>query len=504
MKLNSVFLYLLLSLSILILFTNTAVYAQNQEQSSSDRWFEIEVILFKQLGNKNELKEQFPSGINASILPPYKQFYDLLGPYIQPNLTAIKQHLPRCSKAHNNNENNKYNANIDVFQNIGIANIKPAMEVVSTTFINTIKETPHPSDELSSGLAPTLITEPTITENTASLTPILNFQVYEKILNNPIFATNNLCIITQQDMNNILSKEQLSNFNIHSFGVEALPSRLNAPGIHNNENPYLISDESLLLKDISQNLRWSREFQPLFHFGWRQVGITENKAIPMKLFAGEHIEYQYKKALDQYQAEVSTAIEIENNLLAQIPPYNQFEDKVEINFAQKQQALSQLFAQLTALQRNTTNKAIDTNEIDNNTISDIVDEVSKQNLNSFLAQHNTDKNQSDERMKPNDIAPPLQPWFLDGFIKIHLDHYLYITADFNVFNQTPDIKKNTNTTDNTYENTNELKLINFSQNRRVITGEIHYFDHPYVGMIVQIRRFDPSKPEGERVSQAIK
>ena len=93
---------------------------------------------------------------------------------------------------------------------------------------------------------------------------------------------------------------------------------------------------------------------------------------------------------------------------------------------------------------------------------------------------------------------PLQAWFLDGFFKVHLDHYLYITADFNVLNQDKIEQANEGN-----ENIAD-KLINFNQNKRVITGEIHYFDHPYVGMIVQIRRFDPTKPEGEQISQAIK
>ena len=43
----------------------------------------------------------------------------------------------------------------------------------------------------------------------------------------------------------------------------------------------------------------------------------------------------------------------------------------------------------------------------------------------------------------------------------------------------------------------ELKPIRFQQNRRVISGEIHYFDHPYMGMIVQIRRHKRPEPEAE-------
>jgi hypothetical protein len=46
------------------------------------------------------------------------------------------------------------------------------------------------------------------------------------------------------------------------------------------------------------------------------------------------------------------------------------------------------------------------------------------------------------------------------------------------------------------------EVITFKQSRKVITGEIHYFDHPYIGMIVQIRRFDPTKPADQAVTQA--
>ncbi|MFY8275104.1 CsiV family protein [Pseudoalteromonas sp. SSDWG2] len=72
-----------------------------------------------------------------------------------------------------------------------------------------------------------------------------------------------------------------------------------------------------------------------------------------------------------------------------------------------------------------------------------------------------------------DAAVPL--WQLDGFLKVHLNHYLYITSNLLV-------RESVDTdTDVSAE---------FSQFRRVISGEIHYFDHPHIGMLVQIRRFN--------------
>ena len=43
----------------------------------------------------------------------------------------------------------------------------------------------------------------------------------------------------------------------------------------------------------------------------------------------------------------------------------------------------------------------------------------------------------------------------------------------------------------------QAKAIRFKQDRRVISGEVHYFDHPYMGMIVQIRPYTKPEPEAE-------
>ncbi|MBQ4832236.1 peptidoglycan binding protein CsiV [Pseudoalteromonas sp. MMG010] len=78
---------------------------------------------------------------------------------------------------------------------------------------------------------------------------------------------------------------------------------------------------------------------------------------------------------------------------------------------------------------------------------------------------------SDNEDRDNDTAPN---WELDGLFKIHLRHYLYITANF-------DIKQPLDNGD--------IELARFSQFKRVISSQIHYFDHPRMGMIVQIRKF---------------
>jgi hypothetical protein len=469
MKVNPAFLYSLLALSISTLTMSSNVYAKNK--AADERWFEVEVILFQQLGNKTELKEQFPEDINVSSLPNYQKSFDLLGPHINPDLTNIKQFLPLCSKEPENNAQPSW---------------LHSLKITNADFDKKINDIAQIAD----------INIAELDEKTDDYTPNIQLENLTKKL----LSTESVCAISQQEMEILFDEEQLANININSVGIDSLPNKLNALGIHNDYNPYLISDESLLLSDISQRLRWSKTFKPLLHFGWRQIGVTQEDANPLKLFAGQHLVHEYQKALKEYQLEIQE----EENLVNRLTKRQNaalITDSTTINKAEdNQQALNQVFTRFKALSRE---------PIDEDTINNAINHISGQNLETIIATSAVDiaihKPHSNLGNPPK---APIQPWFLDGFIKIHLDHYLYITADFNVYNENnvEKIIKNVPVNiDTANSNTDSsTKLINFSQNRRVITGEIHYFDHPYIGMIVQIRRFDPTKPEGEQVSQAIK
>ena len=62
---------------------------------------------------------------------------------------------------------------------------------------------------------------------------------------------------------------------------------------------------------------------------------------------------------------------------------------------------------------------------------------------------------------------------LQGLIKIHVRHYLYVTTDL-------DLK---------YEHEGKLRTARMSQYTRVYSGDIHYLDHPKIGVIFQIRKY---------------
>ncbi|WP_462160554.1 CsiV family protein [Pseudoalteromonas maricaloris] len=64
-------------------------------------------------------------------------------------------------------------------------------------------------------------------------------------------------------------------------------------------------------------------------------------------------------------------------------------------------------------------------------------------------------------------------WQLEGLIKIHVRHYLYVTTDL-------DLK---------YEDGNDIRTARMSQYTRVYSGDIHYLITPNLGSSFQIRKY---------------
>ncbi|MBR9727013.1 hypothetical protein G3R48_03265 [Shewanella intestini] len=91
-------------------------------------------------------------------------------------------------------------------------------------------------------------------------------------------------------------------------------------------------------------------------------------------------------------------------------------------------------------------------------------------------------------------------WELDGTINIYLDHYLYIEQRLNLRRESEkqvDLATNTNygspvDTVNSQPQAHKmvpfLQSIALNQNRRVRSSEVHYFDHPQLGVVMQIRK----------------
>lgn len=68
-------------------------------------------------------------------------------------------------------------------------------------------------------------------------------------------------------------------------------------------------------------------------------------------------------------------------------------------------------------------------------------------------------------------------WQLDGLVKVYSERMLFAETDFNLRRLSAD-----GSTLSTYHSTDQTRLL---------IGEVHYLDHPHLGLILQIRRFAP-------------
>jgi hypothetical protein len=255
-------------------------------------------------------------------------------------------------------------------------------------------------------------------------------------------------------------------------------------------------------------LKQSRNFKPLLHVGWRLAPYSRTKAIPLHLFAGDNFAADYQQKLKKY-----------NSALAE---FSRQQQRAAIEKLSTDSINSANGTETTAT--NSQPQALSAEhlqqKVEQLALLDIVEKsknfafTKAEVLAQLDARENAAITVNENTIKaPTPPKPPIQPWYLDGYFTVHLNHYLFITAEFNVMNKTlaeiasdalkPNpIMLSANNNAVATPKSSELKAIHFEQNRRVISQEIHYFDHPYIGMIVQIRRYSAPELEDESALQS--
>ena len=499
-------------------------------------WFEIEVILFSQLGDKSRLKEKFP---DSRSLPNYPKIIDLLGPYLQPDILSLKQQLPSCQQdkqgayplplvnqasslpslfvqkdlveianeidensddksfvqegsfeqqAFNESTNEGIDESIDSEKQTLADSTRQQEQYILNSFQQETDVSQTSADQTSQSLNIATLIDTQVTNNklfaqglSAPLTPeqlILVAQAEQEFSAiqfnySPQPFAKELCAISASNFADYQQTDP--RFSYTGFPVDSIGLTLDGAEDYTATQAYLISENSLKLKNIVRQLRRSRDFKPMLHLGWRQLTKLKRFAIPVHLFAGDNLEVHYQKSLELYQQQLNESQQQEqtiNKLLAV--------DQQTIELTTEEQAIQERI-----------NLIIEQADIDDKELAKVITELDNNALKLELKS-------TDNLMLADKPLPPVQPWSIEGFLKVEVERYLHITADFNVVNSslTEQATKRLHP-----GNDLTVKSIRFQQNKRVRSNEIHYFDHPYMGMIVQIRRHKQLEPELEEESE---
>ncbi|MGI5309723.1 CsiV family protein [Rheinheimera sp. WS51] len=297
--------------------------------------------------------------------------------------------------------------------------VTPLFQPDISTILNTLPLCPMPDSELST-------------------TPVLNPRYYYKL--------DNLCIFEPQNSHWQHQHFMQSRYIDNRLPMpDRIPAELTTFGKHVNQ-AYIVSKNDLQLSDIKQRLQQQTDKKVLLHTAWRQVPVTQRRAIASHWYAGNNLtksfDYWGQPKLKQ-DAALNQTSQLTPELASN--PETEATDQVDIV-----SNIEQLLAQLNANPQLPLAKSITT-----------VDENNSPSL------------EQNQQLLTGKI--PDYTWQLDGLFKLHLDHYLFVNTEFNL--RVPEA--------------DQLKTVYVKQSRRVISGEIHYLDHPYLGIILQIRRFEP-------------
>jgi len=318
---------------------------------------------------------------------------------------------------------------------------------------------------------------------------------YQTLINRKWQFTNELCLMPRESLSGYWKLvNQVPNNTQHfdaKLKLSQIPQKITATDYDDLHNVYVIAEENLKLTSHFNKLKNNPHTEPMLHIGWRQPGLSKREARSVYLVAGKNYTNRFK-----YDGSEKLAPE-ELGVLS-----------------------------------NLTSSELETGEQDD--VRNFMKKIQSGAVVDF-------KNST--LVYPKQIQLPDETWELDGFIEVHLDHYLYIEGQFNfrelskeiidpekflaqltkdkalesvkeldplanaLSDEGIEIGKNQDIAIADAEGSSEqdallvddknkqlitinyLKNYNFKQTRKSYSGDLHYLDHPKMGILIQVRKY---------------
>ena len=406
-------------------------------QDEVDWWFDVEVIAFERTGNDSQISEDFSK---AMFDLNNTEAVDLLTPALSKLYESENQlnNLPICKTPHL--------VEIEFNENLNIVSIPelPSFSISTVEQSDTIA--PLGKDTTLTNLADTTSTIPET--NIADDSRLLFEEIEEAQLISNIYPISEQIYVCEtfkfNDYEQALFElgmldHQYEFRNINDL-IDTTPRRYDLKIREFDRHHYILPDGNLKLMDYAAALYKQRNVRTLLHTSWRQpVVFEEENAAYYRVFAGNRLRYEakelgYEALLDKYGTSNDIAQEeTQNDAL--------FFKRLKASLASP----------------------------------DPIDWASIEKIDNSV--------ESDqEQLEIFDGK-----WELDGQIKVYLRYinripYLHLDNEFML-----------NKLDVSVDGHPVLKQFPFKQRRRIISKQIHYFDHPKFGLIVRLERFEPPK-----------
>lgn len=424
-------------------------------------WFDVEVILFDRNQALTELEEQFDYADNMA---PYQADLDLISETLAPNIRRISQSLPRCDAP----PTPLWQPEPDLETLLDDYRQWQATQAVSSTQqSDAVRDDPDNSRDADAqpdtiagqqrvsaavDVPPEVDGPPEDTENLVSDQDIVGYWLsFHGVDNVPVITVPGVSYCQPEPVwfsyeNGRWTRPANQYAVPMPDEVPILPDGVLWPDA---SVAHLLPADTRELKDLSQQIRRTRGLTRLLHANWRQeVVFGRDEAPTIRLIAGKNYTNDFTANGNQR----SDAAQISENAA----PLMDTQDS--------------LFERLDA--RLTEPEAID--------------------FNVMMAAY-PEQPQSNTVVRDSGVHAPI--WQIDGGIKVFLRYinrvpYLHIDSEL-FYRQPVPLENDGNASPDSTSTLPEYQLVSvpFSQLRRVISTQVHYFDHPLFGMVVQIRRY---------------
>jgi hypothetical protein len=523
--------------AIAVLLT-ASVLIQSANAVENEWWFDVEVILFERNLEAVNISEKFKQ---SRLEKPSSDVLDLLTPYLKPDLSYLRAGLPYCraSKqlavktqyeqgfalpvletdvtsfqqtdeeqksqilAVDADENFQYQvASTDIFANTDDGTpVAKNTDVENVTFYNSEQNL---NQNINNDEEQQVNTEQAPETNLARSPIQMKFIEWQ-------LPSNLLCAYAEQidpSFDSIIALQNEGTGAQHSELIKRVPNIIDGTEWQTKRGAFLLPSATMYMSDLYEKIKKQRDITPILHVNWRQeVKFGRKDAHTFRLFAGENFAEQFD----------ANGFPIIDNTDSLFDSLNQSADQFYIP-EQELKGLTPEQQQALLMSINGTAPEAVTEDLFTRIAAALADEapINIDQLESLAEQQTT-------TTEPSILT---ELWRLDGGITVYLRNvgrvpYLHIDSNLDIRQPIYDPKKSHKIEDLSthlsgqaaivvnqlqqpnFLQPNFLQSVNFNQLRRVISKQVHYFDHPLFGMIVRINRYRWPEIEQEQETDII-
>jgi hypothetical protein len=501
-------------------FITAIVLTQPTNAEEQQWWFDVEVILFERNFEVTNLSEKFKQ---SRLKKPASDVLDLMTPYLKPDLSYLRAGLPYCRASNRLRVKTQYEQGFALplplpvakkndssspqtdkqLEQQTIENLAGELdEVTEENFqyqITTTDKVSKPDDTVqlvqttdAEGVDPVNIKS--VSKSTLP-TPSIEVEFIEWQMPSEF-----LCAYAEQITPSFASIVALQN-KVSSASpsdkIKRVPEIINGHEWQQNSGPFMLPTSTMYMSELYEKIKRQPDITPILHINWRQeVKFGREDGQTFRLFAGENFAEQFDANGLPFVNETDSLLDtlnqptdafyIPEQELAGLTQQQQQALLVSINGKAPEVVSEDLFAKIAAaLADDTPINFIQTNIL------------------------------TEQQTTTTELSIFKEIWRLDGGITVYLRNvgrvpYLHIDSNLDFRQPIYDSNKaqeleglSTHSSQqgamvaNPLQQPNFLQSVNFNQLRRVISKQVHYFDHPLFGMIVRINRYRWPEPEPE-------